>query len=93
MLVNVSVRLSPELKARVAVLAEQSGRSIHSFMVEAIERHVQRNEQARRFSQEAIAADADIETTGDVYDAEDVHNWLDQLAKGNKAPRPKPRPK
>lgn len=79
-------------EARVTVLAEQSDRSIHSLMVEAIERYVQRQEQARRFPQKAIAADADIENTGEEYDAEDVHDWIDQLAKGKKACQPKPHP-
>jgi hypothetical protein len=39
---------------------------------------------------EALAADADIERTGEVYRAEDVHAWIERLAKGRKTPRPKP---
>ena len=42
------------------------------------------------FVREALAADADIERTGEVYRAEDVHAWLQRLARGPKARRPKP---
>jgi hypothetical protein len=42
------------------------------------------------FVKEALAADTDIERAGEVYKAEDVHAWLERLARGDKAPRPKP---
>lgn len=87
---TTSVKLPPKLKARVAALARKSGRSAHGFIVEAVERHVQREERLQSFVQEALAADADIERTGEVYRAEDVHAWLERLAKGQKTSRPKP---
>lgn len=87
---TTSVKLPPKLKARVAALARKSGRSAHSFIVEAVERHAEREERLRSFVHEALAADADIERTGEVYRAEDVHAWLERLAKGQKTSRPKP---
>jgi predicted transcriptional regulator len=87
---TTSVKLPPKLKARVAALARKSGRSAHSFIVEAVERHAQREERLQSFIKEALAADGDIKRTGEVYGAEDVHAWLERLAKGEKAPRPKP---
>ena len=87
---TTSVKLPPKLKARVAALARGSGRSAHSFIVEAVERHAEREERLRSFVREALAADADIERTGEVYRAEDVHAWLERLAKGQKTSRPKP---
>lgn len=86
---TTSVKLPPKLKARVTALARKSGRSAHSFIVEAVERHADREERLRNFVQEALAADADIERTGEVYRAEDVHAWLERLAKGQKTSRPK----
>ena len=86
---TTSVKLPPKLKARVAALSRKSGRSAHSFIVEAVERHAEREERVQNFIKEAIAAEADIERTGEVYRAEDVHAWLERLAKGKKAPRPK----
>lgn len=87
---TTTVKLPPKLKARVTALARKTGRSAHSFIVEAVERHTQRQERVYDFVKEALAADADIERTGEVYRAEDVHAWLERLAKGEKPSRPKP---
>lgn len=87
---TTSVKLPPRLKARVAALARKSGRSAHSFIIEAVERHAEREERLQSFIKEALAADADIERTGEVYRAEDVHAWLERLAKGQKSSRPRP---
>lgn len=86
---TTTVKLPPKLKARVTALARKTGRSAHSFIVEAVERHTQREERVYDFVKEALAADADIERTGEVYRAEDVHAWLERLAKGEKPSRPK----
>ena len=39
---------------------------------------------------EALVSDAAVEEGAAVYRAEDVHPWLEQLAKNRKATRPKP---
>ena len=39
---------------------------------------------------EALAADEEIERTGEVYRADDVHAWVERLARGQDAARPKP---
>jgi len=87
---TTSVKLPPKLKARITALARKSGRSAHSIILEAVERHAEREERVQNFVKEALAADADIERTGAVYRAEDVHAWLERLAKGEKTSRPKP---
>jgi predicted transcriptional regulator len=88
--VSTTVKLSPALKSRVATLARASGRTVHSLIVEAIERHTAYEERMRAFVREALEADAEIERGGAVYRAEDVHAWLERLAEGKKTPRPKP---
>ncbi|MGD9597059.1 MAG: CopG family ribbon-helix-helix protein [Steroidobacteraceae bacterium] len=85
---TTTIRLPPKLRARVRALAAKSGRSAHSFILEAVERHAAYEEEMRSLVKEALAADADIERTGEVYRAEDVHAWVDRLAKGT-ATRPK----
>jgi predicted transcriptional regulator len=87
---TTSLKLPPRLRARIASLAKRSGRSAHSLMVEAIERHATREERMRAFVKEAAAADRAIERGGDVYAARDVHAWLDRLALRANEPRPKP---
>jgi predicted transcriptional regulator len=67
------------LRARIHALAKQSGRSAHSVILEVVERHVDYEEQMRSLVREALAADAEIERTGEVYRAADVHAWVERL--------------
>lgn len=87
---TTTLKLPPTLKQRLAALAEESGKSPHSLMIEAIERHIEYEERVRAFVEEALEADRDIERTGEVYAAADVHAWLGRLAQGKKVRRPKP---
>jgi predicted transcriptional regulator len=87
---TTSVKLPPRLKSRVAALARRSGKSAHSFIVEAVERQAAYEERMQRFVKEAMAARADVERTGEVFRAEDVHAWIERLAAGEPTARPKP---
>lgn len=90
MAATTTIRLPPKLRARVGSLAKQTGRSAHSFIVEAVERHAHYEEQVRSLIKDALAADADIEKTGEVYRADDVHAWMSRLTTGDNVARPKP---
>jgi predicted transcriptional regulator len=87
---TTSVKLPPALKARVAALAKKTGRSAHSVILEAVERHAAHEEKMEAFVRDALEADEDIERGGEVYKAEDVHAWLERLASRKRTPRPKP---
>jgi predicted DNA-binding protein len=87
---TTSLKLPLRLRSRISALAKLSGRSAHSLMLEAIERHATHEERMRTFVKEAAAADRAIERGGDVYAASDVHAWLDRLASRANEPRPKP---
>ncbi len=90
MAATTTIRLPPKLRARLGSLAKQTGRSAHSLIVEAVERHANYEEQMRSLVKEALAADSEIDTTGEVYRADDVHAWMRRLATDKSAPRPKP---
>ncbi|MCC7259380.1 MAG: hypothetical protein IT486_13520 [Gammaproteobacteria bacterium] len=90
MAATTTIRLPPELRARLQALSKQTGRSAHSLIVEAVERHADYEEQLQALVREALAADARIEETGEVYRAQDVHAWLERLARAPRAARPKP---
>lgn len=90
MAARTTLRLPEKLKARIAKLAKQAGQTPHSLMVQALEREVSREERVRDFVKEALASEAEIDAGGAVYRAEDVHAWMERLAKGEKAPRPAP---
>lgn len=87
---TTTIRLPPKLRARLAVLAKQTDRSVHSLIVEAVERHADYEEHLRSFVKDALAAGIDLGRAGDVYAADDVHAWLERLAGGDRAERPKP---
>ena len=90
MAATTTIRLPPELRARLAALARQTGRSVHSLIVEGVERYAAYEEQLRELIKEARDADDEIERIGEVYRADDVHEWLERLARGESAARPKP---
>jgi len=87
---TTTLKVPRDLKTRIAAIAKQTKRSPHRLMLEAIERHLDHEEEMRAFVEEALAADQEIERTGEVYRAEDVHTWIEGLAKGRKSARPKP---
>jgi predicted transcriptional regulator len=86
---TTTIRLPPKLRARLQALAKQTGRSAHSLIVEAVERHAAYEEQLRSLVKEAMSADAEIERAAAVYPAQDVHAWLERLARGDSTVRPK----
>jgi predicted transcriptional regulator len=87
---TTTIRLPPELRARLARIAKNTGRSVHSHIVEAVEKHAAYEEQMRAFIKEAREAAAEIDRGGKVYRAEDVHEWANRLAHGESAPFPAP---
>ena len=90
MAATTTIRLPPKLRARLGSLAKQTGRSAHSLIVEAVERHASYEEQMRSLVKEALAADSEIDKSGEVYRADDVHAWMKRLATDESAPQPKP---
>lgn len=89
MAATTTIRLPPKLRARLRALARVTGRSAHSLIVEAVERHAAYEEQLQKLVKEARAADDEIARTAEVYRKEDVHAWLARLTTDASAPRPK----
>jgi predicted transcriptional regulator len=80
---TTTIRLPPELRARLARIAKETDRSVHSLIVEAVERHADYEEKLR----------AGVSRSGQVYLAEDIHTWAQRLAHGEAAPFPTARKK
>ena len=87
---TTTIRLPPKLRARLAALARQTDRSVHSLIVEAVERHADYEEQLRSLVKEALAATAGLDRAAEIYRAEDVHAWMRTLAGAASADRPTP---
>lgn len=84
-----SLKLPDELKRRIAQLVQGSDRTVHSFMVEAIERAAKREELRRRFGEEAELSERETEKSGKVFDANEAFDYLQAKAKGHRAKRPR----
>ncbi|HJV02313.1 MAG TPA: CopG family transcriptional regulator [Burkholderiaceae bacterium] len=85
---TTTIRLSEELKARIAAAAEQAGQSAQNFMLEAI---VEKTEMEERRAQFAGAADARFDrfvATGESIPWADMRRYLLERAAGNSAPSP-----
>ena len=90
MAASTTLKLPEKLKSRVARIAKATGRSPHGVMVEAIAREVERAERYIQFVKDALAADKAIDAGAAIYNADDVHTWLERLARDGKTERPKP---
>jgi len=55
---TTTIRLPPKLRARLRAIAKDTDRSVHSIIVEAVEKHAAHEEQMRSLVREALAADA-----------------------------------
>jgi predicted transcriptional regulator len=87
---TTSLKLEPEIKARLQRIAESRRRSAHWLMREAIERYVEQEEQRERLRQDALAAWADYQATGLHATGEEVDAWLARREAGKDAEPPTP---
>ena len=89
---TTSLKLPDALKQRAAQAAQRQGISPHAFMVQAIEQAATLAEQRAGFVAEALGAREQMLTTGEGYDAADVHDWLKARVTDRKAARPQAKP-
>jgi len=78
-----SVKLDPEVKARLQRLAVDRQRKPHALLKEAVEQYVDREEKLQAFRDEARQAWEDYQATGLHATAAEVNAWLLQLAEGH----------
>ena len=80
---TTTLRIEDDLKARVAAAVEQTGKTPHAFMLEAITRTIDQAEQDRAFYHLAEQRWATLLETGQSVGWEDTKSWLS--AKANRA--------
>lgn len=88
---TTTLKLSDQLKARIAALAEMEGKSPHAFMVDALEQQAERAERRQAYLAAGDETAADFDRTGIAYAFEDVERYIVARAAGKKVSRPKPR--
>ena len=84
-----SLKLPDDLRKRVAEVVEDTDKSAHAFMIEAIERQTALAEARKRFVADALNAEERMLQSGKGYLADEVHRYLQAKAAGKKATRPK----
>jgi predicted transcriptional regulator len=87
---TTTIRLPPKLRSRLRAIAKETDRSVHSIIIEAVEKHAAYEEQMRNLVKDALTADVEMDRAGEAYRAEDVHAWARQIAQGVASPKPKP---
>ena len=87
---TTTLKLPEKLKRRIVPLAKSADKTPHAWMVEALELHATLAERRKSFVAEALAAEKQVEESGKVYRAEDVHRYIRARAAGRKPGRPKP---
>jgi len=89
MAATTTIKLPADLKQRIAPLAEAAGKTVHAWMVEALERQAALAEAREAFLREAGASAAEIDAGGALYSAQDVAAYLLSRAAGKAAARPR----
>jgi predicted transcriptional regulator len=79
----MSVKLDPEIRARIEQLAEARRRTTHWMMREAIEQYVEREEKREAFRQDTLKAWEAFQLTGQHATAEEGDAWLAELEAGH----------
>lgn len=88
---TTTIRIPDELKARVARLAEASGVSAHSFIVQAVAEHVSAAEERADFERLAQERLQLYQRTGLSVSIDDMLQYARDLAAGKDMPAPKAR--
>ena len=86
---TTSIKLPPELRERVAAVAEGAGVTAHAFMVSAVEQATAAAEKRAAFVAGALQARAEYAYSGEYYAADEVHEYLTVRAAGGKPKRPR----
>ena len=73
---TTTLRLPPDLRERISKLAEESGTTAHSFMLEAIAERVANEELRRAFLEESDNRIANLVETGMGIEWADMRGYL-----------------
>jgi predicted transcriptional regulator len=88
---TTTIRLSKELKDRVARAAERAGTTSHGFILEAIAEKAELEERKATFIETAEERYAGIVTSGKTIAWSEMRQYLERRISGSPARRPKPR--
>jgi predicted transcriptional regulator len=88
---TTTIRLSKELKDKIARAAERTGKTPHSFIVEAIAEKAELEERRASFIETAEQRYGRIASSGKTVPWSEMRQYLERRVSGSAAPRPKAR--
>jgi len=88
---TTTIRLPDELKDRVAAAAEKTGKTTHSFIIEAIAEKTDAEERRSHFHEIAEKRYAGIVATGETIPWSEMRPYLAGRVTGKKTRSPAPR--
>ncbi|MCA3255897.1 MAG: ribbon-helix-helix protein, CopG family [Alphaproteobacteria bacterium] len=83
-----SIKLDPELKARVEQIAKAQGRTTHGVLREAVAEYVVKAEHRAELDRATLDAAAAFDATGVHVPGDEVDAWLTRLSAGENVPPP-----
>jgi len=86
---TTSLKLDPQTKERVQLLASSRRRTPHWILREAVEQYVEREEKRESLRQNALAAWRHYQETGLHATASEADAWLARLEAGKRSAPPK----
>lgn len=86
---STTLKLSDELRSRVAVLAVEAGVSPHAYMVSALDEHTARAQQRQAFVRSALAARQDLAQGDGSYVWDELRSHYQAKLAGRKTRRPR----
>jgi predicted transcriptional regulator len=87
---TASLELDAATEERLRRLAAARKRPAQGLMREAIEQYIGREEANERFNDDALAAWAAYQASGEHITGEEADAWLERLEAGENAPPPAP---
>jgi predicted transcriptional regulator len=85
---TTTIRISNDLKARVAAIAERAGKTSHGFILEAIAEKAEQEEQRSEFDDVAERRFADIVASGKTIPWGEMRSYLEDRLAGKATRRP-----
>ena len=86
---TTSIKLSDDLRERVAAVAEGAGVTAHAFMVAAVEQATASAEKRAAFVASALKARTDYQYSGEYYAADEVRDYFAKRVAGDGPKRPR----
>ncbi len=84
----ISIKLDPDIRARIEQLAQARARTMHWMMREAIRQYIEREEKWEAFRQDTLKAWEEYRKTGLHATSEEVDNWLKSWGSDDELPEP-----